>query len=143
MRMSVPDNISIRKTKMLKSLFFVGLGSCCGGMARYLLSRWVQQLSLSTFPFGTMAVNILGCFAIGIFYALFEQQNLMNTYLKLFLTVGFCGGFTTFSTFINENYLLVKDGNFISTIFYMGGSVFLGFIMLYLGYWLVRELAGF
>ena len=127
---------------MLKSLFFVGLGSCVGGMARYLLSRFVQQGSLSTFPFGTMAVNILGCLAIGIFYALFEQQNLTNTYLKLFLTVGFCGGFTTFSTFVNENYLMVKDGNFFSFVLYMGGSVFLGFIMLYLGYWLIRDVMG-
>ena len=127
---------------MIKSLFFVGLGSCCGGMARYLLSRWVQQLSLSTFPYGTMAVNVLGCFAIGAFYALFEQQHFMNTYLKLFLTVGFCGGFTTFSTFMNENYFLVKEGNLISTLFYTGSSIFLGFIMLYLGYWLVRELTG-
>ena len=128
---------------MLKSLFFVGLGSCVGGMARYLLSRWVQQLSLSTFPYGTMVVNILGCFAIGVFYALFEQQNFTNTYLKLFLTVGFCGGFTTFSTFVNENYLLVKDGNFFSFLLYIGGSVFLGFIMLYIGYWFVREIIGF
>ena len=127
---------------MLKSLFFVGLGSCVGGMARYFLSRVVQQWSLSSFPFGTMAVNILGCFAIGLFYALFEQQNLMNTYLKLFLTVGFCGGFTTFSTFVNENYLLVKDGNFMSFVMYVGGSIFLGFIMLYLGYWLVRDVIG-
>lgn len=128
---------------MLKSLLFIGLGSCCGGMARYLLSRWVQQFTLSTFPFGTLVVNVLGCFAIGLFYALFEQQSFSNTYLKLFLTVGFCGGFTTFSTFINENYLLVKDSSFFSFIIYAGGSVFLGFIMLYLGYWLVREVVGF
>lgn len=128
---------------MIKSLLFVGLGSCCGGMARYLLSRWVQQLSLSTFPFGTMAVNVLGCFAIGVFYALAEQQNIMNTYIKLFLTVGFCGGFTTFSTFMNENYLLIKDGNFFSFLMYVGCSIFLGFIMLYLGYWLVRQFITF
>lgn len=128
---------------MLKSLLFVGLGSCAGGMARYLLSRWVQQLSLSTFPFGTMTVNVLGCFFIGVFYALFEQQNFTNTYLKLFLTVGFCGGFTTFSTFVNENYLLIKDGNFLSFLFYTAGSLFIGFIMLYVGYWFVRELMSF
>ena len=128
---------------MLKSLIFVGLGSCCGGMARYLLSRWVQQVSLSTFPYGTLVVNVIGCFAIGLFYALFEQQNLTNTYLKLFLTVGFCGGFTTFSTFVNENYLMLKDGNLFSFLFYISGSVFIGFIMLYLGYWLVREIIGF
>ena len=128
---------------MLKSLIFVGLGSCCGGMARYLLSRIVQQASESTFPFGTMAVNILGCFAIGVFTALFEQQHLMNTYLKLFLTVGFCGGFTTFSTFINENYMLLRDGNFASFVIYIGISIFLGYILLFLGYWLVRELLGF
>ena len=128
---------------MLKSLLFVGLGSCCGGMLRYYLSRVIQQFTESTFPFGTLTVNVLGCLTIGLFTALFEQHNLMNTYLKLFLTVGFCGGFTTFSTFMNENYLLLKDGNLASFVIYIGGSVFLGYIMLYLGYWLVREIAGF
>lgn len=128
---------------MIKSLLFVGLGSCCGGMARYLLSRLVQQFTESTFPFGTMAVNVLGCFAIGVLSALFEQQHLMNTYLKLFLTVGFCGGFTTFSTFINENYMLVRDGNFASFLIYIGISVFLGYLLLFFGYWLVREVSGF
>ena len=124
---------------MLKSLFFVGLGSCVGGIARYLLSRLVQQMTFSAFPFGTMTVNVIGCFAIGVFYSLFEQQNLMNTYLKLFLIVGFCGGFTTFSTFMNENTLMIKEGNFFSSLLYTGSSFFLGFIMLYVGYWLVKE----
>ena len=65
-----------------------------------------------SFPLGTFLVNILGCFAIGLFYGLFERGNLMSPNLRIFLTVGFCGGFTTFSTFMNENFLLIKDDNF-------------------------------
>ena len=84
-------------------------------------------------------VNELGCFAIGMFYGLFERGNLMNPNLRMFLTVGFCGGFTTFSTFMNENFQLIKDDNFFYLSLYVGLSLFVGFIMLYLGYSLVKQ----
>ena len=108
---------------MLKTLLFIGMGSFTGGVLRYLISL----------------VNILGCFAIGLFYGLFERGNLMNPNLKMFLTVGFCGGFTTFSTFMNENFQLIKDDNFFYLSLYVGLSLFVGFIMLYLGYSLVKQ----
>ena len=95
---------------MLKTLLFIGMGSFTGGVLRYLISRYVQNFLTPSFPLGTLLVNILGCFAIGLFYGLFERGNLMNPNLKMFLTVGFCGGFTTFSTFMNENFQLIKDG---------------------------------
>ena len=97
---------------MLKTLLFIGMGSFTGGVLRYLISRYVQNFLIPSFPLGTFLVNILGCFAIGLFYGLFERGNLMSPNLRMFLTVGFCGGFTTFSTFMNENFLLIKDDNF-------------------------------
>ena len=93
---------------------------------------------MCSFPLGTWIVNILGCFAIGLFYGLFEQAHLMNSHLKLFLTVGFCGGFTTFSTFMNENLLLIRDGNFYYFALYTGLSLLIGFLMLMAGYSLVK-----
>lgn len=86
---------------MLKSLMIVGCGSFAGGALRYLLTRTVQNWFDGWMPAGTLAVNVLGCLLIGLFCGL--SQEWMPQSLKLFLTVGFCGGFTTFSTFMNEN----------------------------------------
>ena len=78
-------------------LMMVGLGSFAGGILRFLLSRFVQVNSASSFPWGTAAVNLLGCFILGALYGLFDR-NLPHTETRLFLTAGLCGGFTTFST---------------------------------------------
>lgn len=118
---------------MLRVLLFIGAGSFAGGIARFLTSRFVQNHLLSTFPFGTFIVNILGCFLIGIFYGLSERGNLQDTEWRMFLTVGFCGGFTTFSTFSNENFSLLSEGNFFLFALYVSMSVFLGLMATYLG----------
>ena len=80
---------------MLRVLLFIGAGSFAGGVARYVLSHTVQTGVTSGFPWGTMVVNVLGCFVIGLLNALFERGHVMNTDLRMFLTTGFCGGFTT------------------------------------------------
>lgn len=118
---------------MVKNLLIIGSGSFIGGILRYIISRLIENNNISSFPFGTFVVNIFGCFLIGIFYGLSEHNNLLNAESRLFLTVGFCGGFTTFSAFANENVTLLKDGNFFYFALYASLSVFLGITATYLG----------
>ena len=125
---------------MFKTLLIIGLGSFCGGIFRFLLTRFVQNHFLAAFPFGTMVVNIVGCFLIGIFYALFERGNLLNTDLRLFLTGGLCGGFTTFSTFMNENFVLLREQNYLYFISYTALSVILGLTAIYAGHLIAKAL---
>ncbi|HOP14600.1 MAG TPA: fluoride efflux transporter CrcB, partial [Lentimicrobium sp.] len=98
---------------MLKILLFIGSGSFLGGIARYLLSKSIQQTVITSFPLGTFWVNITGCFLIGLIYGLSDRGTPISNELRLFLAVGFCGGFTTFSTFSHENLALLRDGSFL------------------------------
>ena len=118
---------------MIKILFIIGSGSFIGGVARYLVSKLVQNTFITSFPLGTMVVNVIGCFLIGLIFGLSERGNVMSSELRLFLTVGFCGGFTTFSTFAYENVSLLRDGNYFIFALYTGLSVFLGLLATYLG----------
>ena len=118
---------------MLKTLLIIGSGSFIGGVARYIVSRFIQNGIISSFPFGTIVVNIIGCFLIGLIYGISERGNMMNAEWRIFLTVGFCGGFTTFSTFAYENVSLLRDGNFFLFALYTSLSVFLGLLAIYLG----------
>ena len=124
---------------MLKIILCIGSGSFIGGVLRYYLSKGIQQFTFMHFPTGTMVVNLLGSFLIGLAYGIFERGALMTTELRLFLTVGFCGGFTTFSTFMNENYQLVKDGNFMLTSLYAAISLGGGFLLLALGRFIINN----
>ncbi len=125
---------------MIKTLFIIGMGSFTGGVSRYLISKYVQNMTTISLPVGTMAVNIMGCFIIGLFYGLFDRGNLMNSNLRLFLTVGFCGGFTTFSTFMNDNFQLIKGENFFYRSVYLAASIIGGYLLLFLGYSLIKLL---
>lgn len=123
---------------MLRILLIIGTGSFIGGVSRFLLSRYIHNTYLSDFPWGTFAVNIIGSFIIGIVYGLSERGDLMNLELRMFLTIGLCGGFTTFSTFAGENLSLLKEGDILYFGLYAGLSVFMGILAVYLGNLLVK-----
>ena len=118
---------------MIKLILIAGTGGFLGTISRFLASRYFQNLFLSTFPFGTFIVNVTGCLLIGIFYGFAEKGDLLSPEWRMFLTVGFCGGFTTFSTFAGENIALLKDGNFFYFALYTGLSVFIGLIATFFG----------
>ena len=124
----------------MRIVLAIGTGSFLGGIVRYLLSRWVQGLFLTAFPVGTLSVNVVGSFLIGMFYGYFEQYPFLSPEIRMFLTVGFCGGFTTFSTFVNENFMLLRQGNFYYLGLYIFFSLFLGLLATYLGYQLTKTL---
>ncbi len=121
----------------MKILLLIGTGSFIGGIFRHLLSQFIQTKLLSTFPFGTLGVNIIGCFVIGLVLALSEQTN-MTSELRLFLATGICGGFTTFSAFSNETYILFRSGQLGYAIVYITASVVLGVLATLIGYALIK-----
>jgi CrcB protein len=118
---------------MIKTLLLVGTGGFLGSVSRFLASRFMQNNFPSAFPFGTFFVNISGCFLIGLIYGLSERSTLLTSGWKLFLAVGFCGGFTTFSAFANENLALLRDGEFFQFMLYTGLSVILGIVATFTG----------
>lgn len=124
----------------MRLLLIIGVGGFLGSISRYLASGFVHRFLPVTFPYGTLTVNIVGTFLIGVIYGLTEKGNLMNNDLRMFLTVGFCGGFTTFSTFANENLSLLRDSEFLYFALYSGLSIALGLVAVYLGNVIVKML---
>jgi CrcB protein len=123
---------------MWQTLLIIGTGSFVGGVLRFLTSKFIQNTALSAFPYGTFVVNIAGCLLIGFLYGISVRENLLNSEWRMFLTVGFCGGFTTFSTFINENAAMLRDGDFFHFAFYTGLSIFLGLMATFLGNFITK-----
>ncbi|NEW78310.1 MAG: fluoride efflux transporter CrcB [Gelidibacter sp.] len=121
----------------MKILLLIGTGSFIGGVLRYVLSQFIQTKFLSAFPFGTLGVNIIGCFAIGIVFALSEKTN-MSPEMRLFLATGICGGFTTFSAFSNETFSLMRDGQLFYASAYITSSVLFGLFATFIGYSLLK-----
>lgn len=118
---------------MIKTLLLIGSGGFLGSISRFLASRFLQNNFPAAFPIGTFLVNVSGCLLIGMIYGFSERSALLTPGWKMFLAVGFCGGFTTFSTFANENLALLRDGDFFQFFLYTGLSVFLGIAATFLG----------
>jgi CrcB protein len=119
---------------MLKQILVVGLGGFIGSVARYFLSRLNLHTDFLSIPLGTLAVNILGSYVIGLLTGISEKSELLTMEWRLFLMVGICGGFTTFSTFTSENMMLMHNGQFFSVFLYTSMSIIFGFLAVYLGY---------
>jgi CrcB protein len=123
----------------MRLLLLIGTGSFIGGILRYLLSFFITSRSDSSFPFGTFAVNILGCLFIGLVFGLSEKINLAQEW-RLFLATGLLGGFTTFSAFSNESLALLRSGQFLIAGSYISLSVFVGIAATFLGFALIKLL---
>ena len=119
---------------MLKTILLVGFGGFAGSVARYFVSRLNLSIDFYSIPIGTLTVNIVGSFILGFLVGVAERSMLMPHELRLLLMVGFCGGFTTFSSFANENLMLMHNGQLLTLLLYTGISIFFGFIAVYLGF---------
>ncbi len=111
------------------NLLAVGIGGAIGAVCRYLLGQMIPKMG-SGFPLGTFAVNVIGCFAIGLIVAMVGKHSDIDPRLVLFLQTGICGGFTTFSTFSLETLALIEDGCFAVGVLYIALSVLLGLLSL-------------
>lgn len=122
---------------LVKSLVLVGLGGALGSMARFAIGQASTRLFFSTFPIGTLFVNLFGCLVIGVLFGL-SRQAILSQEWRLFMAVGFCGGFTTFSSFSVENLSLIQEGQFFNLALYSGTSVLAGLFMTWLGLQLTK-----
>jgi fluoride exporter len=110
-------------------------GAALGGGARALVATAIAERVLGKFPWGTFIVNLSGCFAIGVAMTLLTERYHPNPYWRLFLVVGFLGGYTTFSSFEYENVAAVRTGDMLIALINMAGSLLLGYVAVWLGYW--------
>jgi fluoride exporter len=124
---------------MFKILMIVGTGSFAGGVMRYLAGLYMQRLTQSVYPYGTLSVNIIGCLLIGLFYGIAEKGNLLTPEWRIFLTTGLCGGFTTFSTFSHDALNLMNDRGIYTALVYVGISIFIGILFTFLGILITRS----
>ncbi len=122
----------------LKNILLVLAGSAAGGTARYVTALLIQSKNNSLFPWGTFAINLLGCFIIGMVYAIAARNATTGSDIKLLLATGFCGGFTTFSAFAFENLELFKSGMHLTALMYIILSVVLGILAVVLGAYLIK-----
>lgn len=123
---------------MIKAMLIAGAGGFVGTCCRYLVGRWSSSLFHGSFPIGTFIVNIVGCFLIGMFFGLLEKGHLMTPGENILLITGFCGGFTTFSTFACDIWTLGSKGDWVTTVVYLGLSVILGVVLVWVGRAIIR-----
>jgi CrcB protein len=123
----------------MKQFLLVFLGGGFGSILRYYISKNLNSY-YSNFYFGTFLVNIIGCLLIGILIGLSLKNNYISENQTLLLATGFCGGFTTFSTFALESNILLKESSLLQTSLYMGLSVAIGILAISLGLWICKML---
>ena len=122
---------------IIRNTIFIGCGSFIGGAARYLISAMMKTMSKG-FPWGTLIVNLVGCLVIGLLWGFFSRGGNENSSWALFMTVGICGGFTTFSTFSKEALMMLQAGDYMGLLAYVGISVLVGIALVAAGYYLTR-----
>lgn len=119
-------------------IFFVGLGGFVGTLARYWLSGLIARRYGETFPFGTLAVNALGCFVIGFLFFFFYERSLTSPTFRTVVLIGLLGGFTTFSSYGLQTFTLLRDGELLMAIANVAASNVLCLVLVWLGYSLAK-----
>jgi len=122
----------------MKGFLLVFLGGGLGSGLRYLVTISMNQYS-KVLPFGTFTVNILGCLLIGLILGYAQKENTLTSNQTLLLATGFCGGFTTFSAFANENLELIKNGELFNFSVYTIGSLLIGILAVFIGFYLTNR----
>ncbi|MEL7832619.1 fluoride efflux transporter CrcB [Fodinibius sp. Rm-B-1B1-1] len=122
---------------MLQSILAVGIGGFLGSIVRYLITHYVTLNAQSSFPFGTITVNLVGSFLIGAIIAMALGNDLSRN-MRMLLATGFCGGFTTFSTFSYEFFALLEKGYHGYAFLYVATSLILGLAFVWLGFYLIK-----
>jgi CrcB protein len=121
----------------LKQLILVFVGGGFGSVLRFIIGKWLNN-SENGIPYGTFAANIIGSLLIGIILGIAAKNETLSQNQSLLLATGFCGGFTTFSSFAYENHVFLKAGDFTSFALYTIGSFIIGFLAVFLGMYLVK-----
>ena len=118
----------------MRLLWYVGIGAAVGGISRYLLAGFVQQRAGADFPVGTLVINVTGSLVLGFIMRIALQTGAVSPEIRALLTTGFCGGYTTFSTFSYETAQLVEDGEYARAAIYVGSSVAVALLFTFLGF---------
>ena len=111
---------------MAMNLVIIALGGALGAVSRFLMGNAVSKAVGSALPYGTFVINLVGCFAMGLLMTIIVDRELLSAAWRLFLCVGFLGGFTTFSSFGYEALMLLNEGRLLAALTYVSGSVVLG-----------------
>ncbi len=117
----------------MKNILIVMIGGGIGSVVRYVFSNFMLAKFGPSFPLGTLGVNLIGCFIIGLFFAFTTQKLIVTEQIRLFIMVGFLGGLTTFSSFSNETLQLLLDGRSFAALLNVAVNVLLGLTFTYLG----------
>jgi CrcB protein len=125
---------------MMGKLFLIGLAGFVGTLGRYGLSGVVAKRYGETFPFGTLVVNLIGCFLVGLLFYLMQERFLVNQNVRTIVLIGLLGGFTTFSSLGLQTFTLLQDGEFGLAVVNLGASNLIGLFMVWVGYTLAKLL---
>jgi len=118
---------------IFKEILLAGIGGFIGSAGRYLVGKWTGGMWHGSFPLGTFLVNLIGCFLIGLLFGLLEQARVLTPNQNILLITGFCGGFTTFSSFAHDMWILGSKGDWLTFALYLGMSIILGILLVWTG----------